>query len=79
MERLVDKELTGWGHSRAVVSTVTSQSFILGPALLASVNDVDIGIRCTLSRFADNAKLSDTVNTLEGRDAIRRDWDKLER
>ena len=40
---------------------------------------MDSGIECTLSKFADNTKLCGTVNTLEGRDAIQRNSDRLER
>ncbi|GAB0190685.1 mitochondrial enolase superfamily member 1 [Grus japonensis] len=43
------------------------------------VGDMDSGIECTLSKFANNTKLCGVVNMLDGRDAIQRDLDRLER
>ncbi|GAB0181138.1 cAMP-dependent protein kinase inhibitor alpha [Grus japonensis] len=42
------------------------------------INDMECGIECTCSNFADHTKLSDAVDLLEGRDTIQRDLERLE-
>jgi len=43
------------------------------------VGNMDSWIECILSKFADDSKLCGAVDILEGRDAIQRDLDRLER
>ena len=53
------------------------QGMVLEPVLFNTFADnMD---NKTLIKFADNTKLSGAVNTLDGRDAIQRDLDRLER
>jgi len=72
---VINGSVSGW---RPVTSGV-SQGWSWDWCSSTSLSMTDDGIECTLSKFAGDTKLSGAVNTLEGREAIQRDLERLEK
>lgn len=73
---VVNGSTSKWRSVRSGVPQVSGFGLVLFSIF---AGDRESGMKSVLSKFADDSKLRGVVKTMEGRDAIQRHLDRLER
>ena len=72
--------INGASSSWLKVKSGVPQGSVLGPVLfLIYVNDIDDGLVCKVSKFADDTKIASKVTTTQDRETLQSDLDQLTR
>ncbi|KAK4819559.1 hypothetical protein QYF61_007070 [Mycteria americana] len=73
-DRSCSKSYNKWGNIWLAASQVQFE----GQFSSMFLSNLDMGVECTLSNFADNTKLGEAIDSLEGREALWTDLGRLE-